>query len=421
MKRIACLAVLIFSLLSLSSSPCWSEKSELQETVDHLESALNQHDFDILRPYLARNFSFSGYEGEMAISIMRQVVDQYPRTIQSITIQNVEDVGHQVRATLEIDLGEEIEQKELLLTDDFRILQAPIVEIMVAGHSGDHPGERAVQAASRVEFPPRMEMAFELVGKLIVVRAEVEGVQGNFIVDTGATEFVLHSKRFGILEGRTRPAPVTAGVNGPIGDLRLVTASGFRWQEIELDQVEAMYLDLSHLEESIGLDLVGIIGSDFLRQFTVQFDYRRHFLTLYTGDPTANWDREPSRTIDLETVGHIPVFEATIDDYSLQFGIDCGAETGMIFKRWEERLQEHYKSLGLETLSGADQESRKTRKVELSEFKVNGISFKNQDFMLADPEFGHEPILDGLVGYEFLSSNRTAINFQDQKLYIWDL
>jgi hypothetical protein len=91
----------------------------------------------------------------------------------------------------------------------------------------------------------------------------------------------------------------------------------------------------------------------------------------------------------------------------------------MIFKKWETRLQEHYEVVGEEGLNGADQSFSMATVVVMDQFDVENVSYKNQDFVLADLVFDHEVMIDGLVGYDFLSSYKTAIDFGRQKLHIW--
>ncbi len=416
MKRTICLVVLI---LTLCSSYGWAH-NPIQTTLDHLQQALNENDFAALKPHLADEFSFNGYDGSMGLSIMTQIVDQYPRTIRSISVQSVIENDDRIILTTEIDLGDEVEIKEIVLDREFKILLAPIVEIQLGGHGGTGLANKAPKGTNQVKYPAVTEANFELVGRLIAVTAEVEGVRGNFMIDTGATGFIINSRLHPNLDDRAQPLDKASfGVNGKISNARKVTAKNFKWDALQAETIDGLYYDLSHLEESVGMELLGIIGADFLSQFTLQFDYKRKVMTLYSGDATKEWSTPPNQTIELDVLGHMPVFTAQFGEYSLRLAIDSGAEGGMIFKKWEDRLQKQYEVVGQESLNGADQVSSMATKVELTEFRVDGIFYRGHKFMLADLVFDHEVQIDGLVGYEFLSSYKTAIDIQGQKLYVW--
>ncbi len=416
MKRAISLTLII---LALSSSPGWANDS-IQKTLDHLQQALNEHDFGTLKPYLAEDFSFNGYDGAMGLNIMTQIVNQYPRTIRAITVRSVVEQGERVVLTTEIDLGDEVETKEIVLDSDFRILLAPVVEIQMGGHGGGGSAHKPKTVAQNGDYPAVTRANFKLVGRLITVTAEIEGIRGNFLIDTGATGFIINSRLTPELDSRAQATHHEAyGANGVIEKLRSVTASDFKWGTLQAKTIDGLYYDLSHLEKAVGIDLVGIIGADFLNQFTLEFDYQHEVLTLYNGDASKQWSTPPNQTIDFEVIGHMPVLTAQFGEYSLQLAIDSGAEGAMLFEKWEDRLQSQYKVMGEEPLNGADQSSSIATKVELAEFKVAGIPYQNHKFLLSDLVFGHEVVIDGLVGYEFLSTYKTAIDFQAQKLYVW--
>ncbi len=404
-------------VLVLTCSPSLADQQSIQQTLDQLKAALNEHEFALLEPVLAEDFSFAGHQGTLAKGIMRQIVNQYPRTIMSISIRDVVHQNGRIRATVAIDLGNEIEIKHITLSRDFRILEAPIVEIQMASHS---PGESDAKEPASVALPARMDVVFELAGRLIIVTAEIEGVRGNFLVDSGATGFLLNGPRLAGLHARATPTVRTMhGANGPMENTNEVIATNFKWQDIELATIKAVVSDLSHLEQNIGTELIGVIGSNFLRQFTILFDYEQRRLTLFSVDPKGQWDSPPDRTVDLEIIGHIPVLTARVGQYHLLLGIDSAAEGAMLFRKWEDRLRDQYETTGRETLNGADLHSRETETIALSSFSVNGAAYKGHKFVLADLQFDHDLIIDGLLGYEFLSSQRTAINFRAKKLYLW--
>lgn len=76
--------------------------------------------------------------------------------------------------------------------------------------------------------------------------------------------------------------------------------------------------------------------------------------------------------------------------------------------------------MGETVLCGADQNSCVSKVAKLNSFNVDGLSYKDHIFQFTDLIFGHEVLIDGLIGYEFLSEYKTAIDYQKQKIYVWN-
>jgi hypothetical protein len=413
MKRF--LFIILILITTISSG--WADQPRIQKTLDHMKMALNNHDFEILVPHLAANFSYNSYEGEMAQLIMRQIVDQYPKAIESISIKNIEKSGQQFNVTAEFLFQGESEEKMLILASDYKIVKAPIVQIQMAKHGSD----KLTSSIGTDVIPVRMVAPFKLADRLIVVEAEVEGVRGNFIVDSGAPLFILNSKRLPMLASKAQNMDHSVhGVGGKINNTKWVEASSFIWQDVKLSSIKGLIFDLSHLEENTQTELVGLIGADFLKKFTVEFDYADKELTLFTDNPEDYWHTTPSATIEFDMIGHIPVIDVSIGTKSFSLGIDSGCEDQMLNPEWEAPLSSHCEFIRADELRGADTTKQVVEIVRLDVFEVGGIRYSNHEFQFSRLNFGHEVKMDGLIGYEFLSEYRTAIDYKHQKLYIWN-
>ena len=166
--------------------------------------------------------------------------------------------------------------------------------------------------------------------------------------------------------------------------------------------------------------MAGIIGSDMLSQFTVEIDYKAKNIVLIADNPQDQWQHQPDESLDFKMIGHIPVIEAQVADRQLLFGIDSGAEGAMLMTRWERALNSQYEFIKNDNLKGIDGNTQVTKVVRLNDFKVGEQSFKGHQFIIADIKWGHESIIDGLLGYEFLSSKRMAIDYKNQKIHFWN-
>jgi predicted aspartyl protease len=117
-------------------------------------------------------------------------------------------------------------------------------------------------------------------GGMLSVRADIgKDVPLNFIVDTGATSTVVSQRayeRFNLAEKEHKGVTVrvigAGGVteNVPIVVLdQLLIDGAARRQEF----VRAIVLDLDPVNETAGFEQAGIIGSDYLRFYRVEFDF----------------------------------------------------------------------------------------------------------------------------------------------------
>ncbi|NQV15500.1 aspartyl protease family protein [bacterium] len=422
MKSMLYVLLMILSLCTITCRDEYTlEGNSIQSTLEKLQIALNQNDFTKIEPLMADNFSFNGYDGEMGRMIMSQVVSQYPKKTASIKIRNVikSDTGYIVAA--EFVSSDEIALKELLLSLDFKIQKAPIIDIQIAGH-GSSPGSKSPEKPAVAGIiPAKMVVPFELAGGLITVKAEIEGVWGTYIVDSGAAGNTLNSKYFPELMDNSKPLnhPM-GGVGGSIESVRVVTASNFKWQETELNSMRTLIYDLSHLEKNVGIEIKGLIGAEFLEDYVVVFDYDQLQLTLYSNESNTFSPESADKIFDIEMIGHIPVLEIEIGGRALRVGLDSGAEEAMLSLKWENLLIPQYTIVGKFELTGADLRRSMRKKVQLDAFQFGDLNYENHQFVFADLNFGSGVNIDGLLGFEFLSQHKTAVDLKNEKIYIWE-
>jgi len=415
---------LILVIFSLAMTACKEQHSEtgasIQATLDHLKIALNEHDFEEIEPLIAVDFAFNGYDGEMGRMIMSQIVAQYPQKTSAINITDVKLEGSNYVVTAEFVSRDETVLKEVILTSDYKIERAQIVEIAMGGHE---PAQKShtipFYSSPEDNIPSKMVADFELAGRLITVEAEVEGVRGTYIVDSGAVTFMLNSRYFPGLEDRAKPMDHGAqGVNGSLEGIRVVDANNFIWQDTELASISALLYDLSHLEEKTGVEIKGLIGAEFLKRYVVEYDYSKQEITLYSNASNSFTQDEMSHVVDIEMLDNMPVFGIEIGKKKLRVALDCGAEEAMLFKKWDEPLSPYYKYLGTTGLSGADKVESINKQVKLDAYKVGDVTYKKQDFIFADLTYNHSIEIDGLLGYEFLSQHKTTVDYEKGKIYI---
>ena len=174
------------------------------------------------------------------------------------------------------------------------------------------------------------------------------------------------------------------------------------------------------------MPVTGLIGFNVLERFEVHFDYAAGELTLFDLDeydrPVTRGDlAEPLQVTEFDMVMHLPVFPVRVGDRELRMGLDSGASRGMLFERWQELLEGQYTFLERSALNGADRNQQmgdvvRFEKVEVQDLSYPGMTFRFNDMVT----HSNRPIpMDGLLGYEFLQSRPTSINYRRRELMVW--
>jgi predicted aspartyl protease len=148
----------------------------------------------------------------------------------------------------------------------------------------------ATSAPDRVTIPADSaagEVAFELAGPggaALTVPVHVNGSGPyRFVLDTGATLTCVNSRVAAELE-----LPEQRGMTGmgagvaSSGRMRLVRVDSLRVGGAAAAGLTACELDLAHVE-ALGIEIDGLLGLNFLREYRVTLDFEREVLILGGG------------------------------------------------------------------------------------------------------------------------------------------
>lgn len=119
----------------------------------------------------------------------------------------------------------------------------------------------------------------------LLVKAKINGVQGNFILDTGASNSCVgfeSIEHFALIAGKSKTKAAGAGATGMFTQLAKDNKLQLgRWKTHDLHLV---IFDLSHVNEALqqykAKRVHGIIGADILLEGKAIIDYFNHCLYL---------------------------------------------------------------------------------------------------------------------------------------------
>ncbi|MCK8520966.1 retropepsin-like domain-containing protein [Aquimarina sp. D1M17] len=268
---------------------------------------------------------------------------------------------------------------------------------------------------------------FKLVDRLIVVEAELLNKKGNFIIDTGSETLILNEVHFPLKYEHGNRKRQTTGVIEVVDDTFEQNVKEFILQNFNLKNKTSDIVNLSHIERTKKMRLLGIIGYNILKDYEVFIDMHLNQITLSKVDAYGNkYDKNVYAEKIIDTVSfklknHTIVLEGFVGDKKVTFGLDTAAEFNQIDKKLGRKALKLFYPKKRMLLSGASDHkievvAGKLFRVRLSEtiyFGPMNTILTNLNKM--NVAFGTK--LDGVLGYEFFQQKRTIINYQKEKLY----
>jgi predicted aspartyl protease len=132
------------------------------------------------------------------------------------------------------------------------------------------------------------EVAIRLAGfndaaLLVPVHVNGEG-PFDFVLDTGATLTCVDAALMDSLGLEPEAGRLGRGLDATsLGNVQLIRIDSLRVGAAQASDMGGCVLDLAHIQDA-GLDVHGLLGLNFLREFTVRLDFQRQILHLTAHD-----------------------------------------------------------------------------------------------------------------------------------------
>lgn len=253
-------------------------------------------------------------------------------------------------------------------------------------------------------------------GKLLLIEAEVDGMVGNFIFDTGAPYLVLNQTYF---RSDTRNYGASAGGITGGGNYQLSRkVKKLSMRGLEYLNIEADLTPLGHIEDARGVKILGLLGLNIFKAFEVELDVQKNELILRSTDKSGNVERGSTFKSDLVhpvSVSNNAIFlDCAIAGRRLSFVLDTGAETNTISANCGKKIMETISIKGRSQLMGTGARKVEVLFGEIQELVVGSTSFNNMKTLITymgDMSAAYGTRVDGMLGYDFLARGKVRINF----------
>jgi len=272
--------------------------------------------------------------------------------------------------------------------------------------------------------PSVTSVPFYIIGNLVIVQASVNGKTGLFIMDTGVSEIILNNRYF---YGK----PTGDNFHGISGS---EMEKKVNFIKINLDGFErralAIITDFSALEKSCGLELLGVIGNCIFKNNEVVFDYTFKELTIYQLDKkgkrlsSKQLHMIPADTLHFTLRNGVPSVDVQVNGKLLKMSVDSGATANVMGIHELNMQHDEFMQLTEQSLIGWGSKKVIVKSRKIENIRVGNHSCPPMKTLFVNLQHFNNSHkgkkVDGILGYEFMSNFRVAINFKKSEIYLWD-
>ncbi len=405
-----------FSILVLAATfAATAQGEQYKQELDALFNSFKQKDYTTMKPLLDKNVKIGTLPTGMNDAVVPQVLKQLPvPTGYKVVKETKEGANVRIYTEYQYASGNKRAQNFVFNTDK------KIVDLDILGDA-QVATMSAPTAATPTNMPDRFEVPFQVRGRIIFVKAMLNGREENFILDSGAPLLILNSKYF---NADTMSGARAQGVGGSAAVGR-AKADTFNWHGIAMGHFDAISMDFSHLEKATHKKFKGLIGHSVFKDYAMTYDYKRKVITFEKNGTAANGT--PICVVPMKMTAHIPIIPVTISGKTYKMGIDCGASTNLLYAKYLPELGDNVGKKHKQKLSGAGQEKikavyAKVKKASCDKAEYTNMHFAFEDGNLEQLNAGYNLGIDGLVGYEFLKRYKTTVDYikNEVRIYSFD-
>lgn len=262
---------------------------------------------------------------------------------------------------------------------------------------------------------------FQWAGKLMVIKAKVNGQLGNFILDTGTSHLVLNDQYF---KGK-QTDKIFHGINGQTAtimeDFVKVDIDQHRWKSLY-----AEIIPLAHLEKLKGMPIHGLMGGKMFRSYAMWIDFGTQEIGLQkiSKQPLSADFYPPEIDMEVQSFRYkenSPCVQVQVGEHSLLFSIDTGAETNVIDQKYKSALSPYFNRSTVKKLNSFSSEVQTLNTTRLYDMKLGPFTCQAMNTIFTSLSKWNTstsgPKVAGILGFEFLHQFRLSINFKSRQVY----
>lgn len=245
---------------------------------------------------------------------------------------------------------------------------------------------------------------FKLADGIILVSATANGKEGFFAFDTGAMQTAVNKAHFPEMQGeQIQIAKFSEGVKEAVEAKG--TLSTLHISQIEQSDLPVLIMDLMYVENALksvmpDLTFLGTLGIDVIRNYTVLLDYQAGEITL---DPAHGFENQLAIPMSCDK---LPIIQVEAAGRTCDFVLDTGASFCLLGQSFQDDPQ----------LIPAPE---MPNIVTVPAVRVSGKKYENITATVSNITTIQKKVpVEGVIGYQVLSPQRSILDFQNNRLLL---
>jgi hypothetical protein len=265
------------------------------------------------------------------------------------------------------------------------------------------------------------------VGSLIVVEAQLDTLIGNFILDTGAPGLILNETYF--RDSPHSDEKETGGINGSAHSFTTVVHN-LSILDLHYDRVTADVTDLSAIENTKGIKVLGLLGTRLFAKLAITIDLFNNVLYIHKLDekgeilPGAGIFDKPDMKTSFKLLNDVIFIKGSINDDAMWFAFDTGAESNLLDYDNFKKLAKRMRVINQSTVTGIGGKKYQSAYAVFDNLVIGNYLFKHNHILFTRlDEMGkaYNNTVDAILGHDFFARGIFTINFvkKEFEMYIY--
>ena len=283
-----------------------------------------------------------------------------------------------------------------------------------------------VRAPNPLGYFNKLVIPINHVENLLLIEVTINGIVGNFILDTGAPCLVLNKTYF--REGFAQSAQLATGITGEGSEVLRTRVEKLQIQDLYYENLEAEITSLSQIENSKGVKILGLLGTNLFTEFELEIDVRGDFVTIYKLDKDGERIEKQTETktadikIPFKLNNNIIFVKGKIKDKELNFCFDTGAEVNVLSTSVNRKLLSEFVIKRRAILMGVGGQKAEVLSGYVKQITIGEIPLENMQTYLSsisELQNVYETFFDGMFGYPLLFNGVVNINFKKNEFLMY--